>query len=519
MGGVTFFKIEDDNLESLGTDNVPGFPSSLHFDHDLKVWKSAGDLAATLNTPWLDEAGEWQEENTPVLIPRELRTGRLAGEISTELARSAASKIEGDIITDLVFFQNAITIDDLKLAAASDDDIREACAGTNAGRKTRQRRSRITETLALHAGLIGGRDSIRKRCTSITHNRKKASLAAEAKFAESHVITGNDGRSFPFANAGVTRGKRLAELCCVADGMQKAAEAQGWVWARIVVTVPGHMHPNPTRGGGKWDGTLPSDAARWIQKRWKLFRARMTKIGIRFAGTWTREAHADGCPHINFLMFFDPDHQAVIEDNFSALFAHSDKAVDYQNGDPKKGSFVTYAYKYFTKFFQENPDADAVDEAAWASAWGLRRHGFFGIPSLTSWRRLRAQHSAPQTTDRGLLTAWRYARAGRFGDWIMLNGKLGCKTNSHLIRAVYQPHRASRVCVGVMNTQNEETIINKIPGFYSLQPLSKSSVTLVSSYPRATVPVANWDDKITDPPPIPPPIATANLTSYAKIRG
>ncbi len=516
---MTFFSTEDDTLESLGTDNVPGFPSSLHFDHDLKVWKSKGDLAATLNTPWLDEAGEWQEENTPVLIPRELRTGRLAGAISTELARSAASKIEGDIIADLVFFQNAITIDDLKLAAASDDDIRAACAGTNAGRKTRQRRARITETLAIHAGLIGGRNSIHKRCSSITHNRKKASLAAEAKFAESHVITGNDGRSFPLASGGATRKKRLAELYCVSKGLEQAAEAQGWMWSRIVVTVPSVMHPNPKRGKNNWDGTLPPESARWIQERWAILRACLAKLGIRFAGMWTREAHSDGCSHINFLMFFDVEHQIKIQSLFDRLFGHSEKAVNFEKGDPVKGSFATYALKYFTKFFQETPDADAIDEAAWASAWGLRRHGFFGIPSLTSWRRLRAQHEAPETADWSLRSAWRYARASRFGDWIMHNGGLGCKTNQREIRAIYQVHRASRVCVGVTNINTEESIINKVPGFYALQPLSKSAVTVILSYPRAAGTAANWDEKITDPPPIPPPDQAAAARIYAKIRG
>lgn len=516
---MTFFSTEDDELESLGTDNVPGFPSSLHFDHDLKVWTSTGGIAATLVTPWFDDdSNEWHEESTDVIIPRELRR-RLAGEVSTSLARSAARKIEYDIINSLLFSPNAITAEDLRLAAASDDDIRAACAGTNAGRKTRQRRARITEILALHAGIIGGRSSIRKRCSSITHARKKAALENEVKFAKNHIIIGKDGRSFPLADGGTTRKKRLAELYCVAKGLEQAAEAQGWMWSRIVVTVPNFMHPNPKAGRNSWDGTLPPEAAGWIQERWKLLRARLGKQGIRFAGLWTREAHSDGCPHINFLMFFDAEHQSEIQSLFNRLFGHSKTAVDFEDGDPAKGSFATYALKYFTKFFQENPDDDAVDEAAWASAWGLRRHGFFGVPRLTSWRRLRAQHSAPQTTDRGLLTAWRYARAGRFGDWIMLNGKLGCKTNSHLIRAVYQPHRASRVCVGVMNTQNEETIINKIPGFYSLQPLSKSSVTLVSSYPRAGVPPADWDEKITDPPPMPPPYGAVTQSSYAKIRG
>jgi hypothetical protein len=215
-------------------------------------------------------------------------------------------------------------------------------------------------------------------------------------------------------------------------------------------------------------------------------------------------------------MFFDKDHEDTIQELFNEIFGHSDKAVNYEQGDANKGSFATYALKYFTKFFQEEPDDDAIDEAAWASAWGLRRHGFFGIPSLTCWRRLRAQHNAPTTTDWKLGTAWRYARASRFGDWIMLNGTLGCKAKNRTIRPVYQAHLASRVCVGVTNTTNDKTIINKIPGFYSLQP---AGVTLVLSYPRAGVSPAGNTAKIFEPPPIPPPDQAVAARIYAKIRG
>ncbi|OIQ75325.1 bacteriophage replication protein A [mine drainage metagenome] len=527
------------------SNSIPEFPQQLKFEVELRAWHSDENVRYE-NVPvyeWINGPDE-----APVIIdilevPTERRTGPLhSGErsLSRVIARTLAKPIQDDAIVEALIFKQQIDREGLALCDMTDKQIGKMAyhswqreidelyntnqqalaeflpdAGLRA-RRMRKQRNRTLETLALHCRVVGGNAPIRTRCSLNMSERKRDMMQRQADFVENHKIVGAGGEVIKLADGGVTAEKRLSEMYTMVKGLQSAAEAQGLTWSRVVVTVPGPMHPNPKRSGAKnWDGTLPSEAAAWLQKRWQLFRARLAKKSIKIAGLWTLEAHADGCPHLNFLFYYNSKHATVIQDAFIDLFAHSAQAVDWENGDTaKKGAqFASYALKYFTKFFNENPDADAIDESAWASCWTLRRHGFYGIPPLSAWRRLRAQHQPPQTRDPLLLSAWRSARGGKAHVWIMLNGGLACKATARPVRALYVQRKRSQVCVGVENQRTRQAIVNKTPGYWNLvkvvdtEDKENHKVTLVLNYPSggASAPPLDPFDLgfATTPPPIP----------------
>lgn len=357
----------------------------------------------------------------------------------------------------------------------------------------------IQEAIAAHAGVVGKN---MPRCTTYQREQRRQKLKDMDDWTKKTVIT-NGELSFSLAESGVTRQNKKNELYVIAKGVEKIGEASGKKWASVVCTLPAHMHPNPSHGHSSWDGTLPNEGCALLQERWSKLRAVLAKEQITLSGLWTREAHRDGTPHINFLIYFDPAAKHQVKDAFKSYFKHSEKAIKWRDGgDVAKGqkaaSFASYALKYFTKFLgdEEIISEETLSEEAWAAAWGIRRYGFFGIPSLSQWRRLRAQRTTPKTSSPILLSLWRAARSNDAKKWISLSGGLGLRNKNRPFQTVSQLSDTGKsfIAVGVQELKTGEIIISKRVGEWSLKSLnykelktfneSRQQVTLALSCPR-----------------------------------
>lgn len=372
-------------------------------------------------------------------------------------------------------------------------------------RQMRQRQRYTAAAIEWQLGLVGGKHGAR-RATNRCINERSEMIKNTEHFLNTHEVVSKNGKRLKLADTALTREKRLAEIYCIANGLQRLAEAQEMTWASCVTNLPPHLHPNPTKGKCSWDGTLPNESIKYIHKRWGRMRAYCAKRKIILAGLWTVEAHKDGTPHINFLTYFDKDSAGAAEKAFNIYFKHSKKAIKFRmGGDVEKGvsasSFSTYALKYFTKTFNvesllNNDEKEtAMKEEAWASAFGLRRYGFFGIPQMSTWRKMRSSAKAPDDEATELL--WREARKGDAAAFISLNGGLGIKNSRRQFKPISVPHKKSRVTIGVENTRNGYEFITKNLGEWTIQKLIKQvkntdiqqksvqiqMVTLKPSYP------------------------------------
>ena len=139
---------------------------------------------------------------------------------------------------------------------------------------------------------------------------------------KSHVIT-NGKVTISLADIGKTIKKSIAEMYCLSLGIQVEAEGQGCEWASIVCTLPARMHPNPTVGENTWDGTTPNNAGKEISKKFARVRAILAKSGITLSGVWTREAHLDATPHVNYLVYFPAGMATKVENAFCKHFSQS----------------------------------------------------------------------------------------------------------------------------------------------------------------------------------------------------
>jgi hypothetical protein len=372
-------------------------------------------------------------------------------------------------------------------------------------RKLRKIQRKLKASLEMRLGLIGGRFGVERATKNCVAGRIEMNLNNQ-HFLDTHEVKFED-KSFRLADIALTREKRLAEMQCLLKGIELQAEAQGLRWASVVASLPPHLHVNPTAGANSWDGTLPDQSIRYIHDRWKKMRAYCAKKKITLAGFWTVETHLDGTPHVNFLVYFDGDRADFVESAFNIYFSHGKRAIKFRlDGDVVDGQkiakFSSYASKYFTKTFNveallTSVEADtALKEESLASAFGYRRYGFFGIPSLQLWRKLRASKETPD--DKATEAIWRAARGGRASDFIALSGGLGIKAKARTFKTVSVAHKKSRVTVGVRNVKNGYELIVKRVGEWTIKKIieaveevkktvTNDAVTLKPSYPRSAL--------------------------------
>ena len=364
-----------------------------------------------------------------------------------------------------------ISIDEAKIQL---EELREQKALSNPARGILGRKQRrFIETIALHSDLLGKNG--KGKCTYFARNDKiKRDLETE-EWMKSHVIS-NGKDKYSLAEIGKSKKKTLSEMYCLAKGIQKAAESQGREWASIVCTLPPALHPNPTRGKNTWDGTTPNEASKLISKQFARVRSVLAKHGIHLSGFWTRESHLDATPHINFLVYFPAGTAKIVERGFRMHFDHGPKAVKFLRGkvdtldDGKKPcSFASYAMKYFLKFFNENPSNDAIDEAAWASTWGLRRIAFIGLPSLQIWRGMRK--TVKPINDPTLEQLRQVCRNNDSENWIKLCGGLNVKRNKRDFKTIRDV--TSSAVVGIEHALSGKQHVYKQIGVWSIEKAKK----------------------------------------------
>lgn len=388
-------------------------------------------------------------------------------------------------------------------------EAREALKKIRIKLTRRQRYARA----AIQLKTLGGRYG-EHYCSNFALEKRREANAANNKFLEKSVIVSDrTGKSIPLKEVAFTKKKRLSEMYTLAKGLEKLAELQGLSWMGVVVTLESSAHANPawSDGDSGWSGELPKASAKRLQHGWAKVRANLAKIDITLAGFWTREAHMDGTPHVNFIVYFDGGNAQAVKDAFNKQFWHSNKAgaVKFENnpsikfmadsgkktyidknGDVQKSaSFASYAMKYFMKSFAaDDSDDRSLSEEAWASDFGLRRYGLFGIPKMGVWRRLRASEVTPK--DPAIAAMWRVARRGDAAEFIQLNGGIGIKDKDRQFQTASRLSATgkSKIIVGVRNTANGKEFINKKIGEWSIVTLKVAVATIkVQSIQQVTV--------------------------------
>jgi hypothetical protein len=318
-------------------------------------------------------------------------------------------------------------------------------------RRLRVEHGRKVEAHAIRLGMVSAKAD--KYISEENLRRGRAQDTRNAETLARTLAVNEDGECFSLAElaAKSISNKRIrrGELMLRMRGMEEVAADYGCVAEFAVVTAPSRFHavradgtPNP-----KYDpANTPRECQAYLTKQFAACRSWLHRNGVPFFGMRTVEAHQDGTPHWNLLVFL-PDNAAVQAWRMAiiAYFLENDpqndaadeetddkpgrekgaraRRVRFETIDAAKGGATGYIAKYISKNVDGHgletdlagdPIMQTVQRVEqWAKLHGIRMfQPIGGGAPVTAWREFRriegaAIQGAPEAVQRAWIAAQR----------------------------------------------------------------------------------------------------------------
>lgn len=310
-------------------------------------------------------------------------------------------------------------------------------------RRLRSMHGRQTEALAIRLGLVSAR--VDQYISDENLRRSIAQAERNAQMLERTNAINEDGEIFTLAeladksvsNPAIRRGELMLRM----RGMEEIAEEQGSACEFAVVTPPSRFHAVRANGSvnEKYDGATPRDTQEYLQRQWSRCRAWLQRRGVSFYGMRTVEAHRDGTPHWNLMVFIrQPADASVWRKALVRYFLLNDSPDEpgaqqhrlrFERITAEQGGAAAYIAKYISKNIDGagieldlygEPIAQTTQRVqAWAKQWGIRQFQAIGGAPVTVWRELRRiEEQAIVDSPDALQRAWHAAQRvkGATGD-------------------------------------------------------------------------------------------------------
>lgn len=312
------------------------------------------------------------------------------------------------------------------------------------GRRLRASHGRKTEAMAIRLGLVSG-----KADRYLSEENRRRGSAQQTRNAEAMARTlavNEDGEIFTLAqlieksvsNPSIRRGELMLRM----RGMEEIGKEYGCAVEFAVVTPSSRFHAVRSNGSinERYDASTPRDAHQFLQAQWVKCRSWLHRRGVAFYGMRTVEAHQDGTPHWNLMVFLrNPKHVALWREALETYFLLADNPLEpgalehrcrFEEVTDAKGGATGYIAKYISKNVDgygmtEDLAGDPIMESAqrvglWAKLHGIRQfQPIAGGAPVTVWRELRriagdAMAGAPDALQRAWIAAQRVP--GRDGE-------------------------------------------------------------------------------------------------------
>ncbi|MFM0364232.1 replication endonuclease [Paraburkholderia sediminicola] len=305
------------------------------------------------------------------------------------------------------------------------------------GRRLRATHGRKTEAMAIRLGLVSG-----KRDKYLSEENRRRGSAQQTRNGEAMARTlavNEDGEIYTLAQliekSVSSPAIRRGELMLRMRGMEEVGKEYGCAVEFAVVTPSSRFHA--VRGNGSanenYDSSTPRDAHAYLQNQWVKCRSWLHRRGVAFYGMRTVEAHKDGTPHWNLMVFLrNPKHVALWREALETYFLLPDNPLEpgalehrcrFEEVTEAKGGATGYIAKYISKNVDgygmtEDLAGDPIIESAqrvglWAKLHGIRQfQPIAGGAPVTVWRELRridgaALAGAPDCLQRAWIAAQR----------------------------------------------------------------------------------------------------------------
>ncbi|MGJ8694530.1 MAG: replication endonuclease [Thalassotalea sp.] len=278
-------------------------------------------------------------------------------------------------------------------------------------RKIRKLVNQANEKTAITLNLVNRRKQI--YASNITTRNRLAQIARNEELLSSHFIINDAGQRYSLkeiSDVNVSNpAVKKAELINRVKGFENLSKEHEHSGLFITITCPSKYHRAFSKSGAKnpkWDGSMPDDAQRYLNKQWSKIRAELKRKKINIYGLRVVEPQHDGTPHWHCLFYTKPENIKAFEKivRFYALQVDGDEKGALENRcdikpvDPNKNA-TGYIMKYIVKNIdgeglgQDKFGNDALTIAtrinAWAACFCIRQFQVIGGASVSVWRELR----------------------------------------------------------------------------------------------------------------------------------
>jgi hypothetical protein len=278
-------------------------------------------------------------------------------------------------------------------------------------RRIRKLITQANEKAAIQLNLVNRRKQI--YASNVTTRNRQAQLVRNEQLLSSHFIINDAGQRYSLkeiSDLNVSNPEvKKAELINRARGFEDLSKEYGHDGLFVTITCPSKFHRAFSKSGSenpKWDGLMPDDAQRYLNKVWARTRAELKRKNISIYGFRVVEPQHDGTPHWHCLFFTKSEHLKLLEKiiRYYALQEDGDEKgaqenrCDFKKVDPSKNA-TGYIMKYIVKNIdgkglgEDKFGNDSITVAkridAWASCWCIRQFQQIGGASVSVWRELR----------------------------------------------------------------------------------------------------------------------------------
>lgn len=327
-------------------------------------------------------------------------------------------------------------------------------------RKLRKSLRQNTEIVLHHLNQVNKRKSL--YCSDVTLRARINQKAYQQEYLANTIATNDLGQSFSLlelSKKGVADPKiRKGELMMRARGFEELAKDLDHEATFLTITCPSKYHRSYAKSGDvnpKWGGYTPYEGQEYLNSIWKLIRAKLNRLEIRFYGFRVVEPQHDGTPHWHLLLFVEKSlygelvnimREYALKDDGDEEGASEHRFTEVKI-DPAKGSATGYIAKYISKnidgsdldegVYGEDPEDAAARVDAWASCWNIRQFQQLGGCSVTVWRelrRLKEMQGLPKL-------AQEIVQAADKGNWKVFTEKMGgvfCMRKEQVFQPYYE---------------------------------------------------------------------------------
>ncbi|MCW0070038.1 replication endonuclease [Burkholderia pseudomallei] len=184
--------------------------------------------------------------------------------------------------------------------------------------------------------------------------------------------------------------EKIAQILKISKCFEEIAKDKEFTFTFLTLTLNSHMHCNPLNNNCSFEGHTPQEAINAINNYWKLIRAKLSNLGLKFGddlfGMQVMECQVDSTLHLHAIIWHDKDEELIkkIHDeiretkNLSRDFGN--QKIILNNGKAKASSYLfKYVIKTHTTYNDEKKDDSAIKNMACRNLYGIRSFNFFGL--------------------------------------------------------------------------------------------------------------------------------------------